>query len=337
MQFPLLVILLASYTSSFAQYKIKECLSGDCTNGTGVAAMELGREYRGAFKNGQPGGQGVVVNASYYGETPEYMGEFKNGLLHGKGTVLYKENKEYAEGLYANGVMVTGTIYFATGRRAVISSVKTVKTELVYTGKLTGTSEKDMAFTDIEFERLQEAAYNDGTITRNPRLMEELATDLKAMGNMFKEKFDKVDALLSTYTDLLACLPDNMACAELSAGSLQKQFQLYSLSEATALDERVNRIASNLLDYRTRPATSPQDKKDAAMILEMIDRIKSRDLSGPQHAVSEGMEKAFTAMQSSYGRGDISVMKANFPFQKISIKEQREKDWDAWTRLTQKF
>ena len=154
---------------------------------------------------------------------------------------------------------------------------------------------------------------------------------------MFREKFDKVDALLTTYTDLLACLPDNMACAELSAGSMERQYQLYSFSEATALDERVSRISRNLLDYRTRPGTSAQDKKDASMILEMIGRIKTRDLEGPQLSVAEGMKKAFTALKNSYGRGDISVMKANFPFEKNAIKEQREKDWDAWTMLTQKF
>jgi hypothetical protein len=333
----LLMILLTGYFTSSAQFKIKECVSGDCTNGTGAASTDLGRVYRGTFKNGQPEGTGVIVNASYYGETPEYVGEFKNGRFHGKGTVVYKQNKEYEEGMYANGIMVTGTIYFETGKKASITSVKNIKTGLLYTGKLTGNDGKEMAFTDMDFERLQETAYNDGNIARNPRLMEELATDLKAISNMFKEKFDKVDALLATYTDLLACLPDNLPCAELSAGSMERQYQLYSYSEATALDERVSRISRNLLDYRTRPGTSAQDKKDAAMIVEMIDRINTRDLAGPQRSVAEGMKKAFTAMQNSYGRGDISVIKSNFPFEKNAIKQQREKDWDAWTLLTQKF
>lgn len=336
MKISISLLLLCCCCSAFSQYKVLECYSGDCENGSGVARLDNFRDFKGEFKNGKPEGRGVIVNASYYGETPEYVGEFKNGFVHGKGTVLYKKNMEYAEGTYANGVMVSGTIYFETGKKAVITTVKAGKTGLLYTGKLLG-GNKEIAFTDKEFESIQEAAYNDGNIARNPQLMEELSADFKALTAMFKEKFEKVDQLLALYTDLLNCPADDMSCVQLRATSLQNQNALVTYSEAIELDKRVDRLQKNLLDYRTRPNTTVQDKKDAALIIEMINRLNSRDLSGPQHAVSDGLKKVSSAMQNAYGKGDISVMKANWPFQKIAIKEQRQKDWDAWTLLTQKF
>lgn len=332
----LLLMFLCCCISSFGQYKVLECSSGDCENGRGVARLDNFRDYKGEFKNGKPDGKGIIVNASYYGETPEYVGEFKNGFMHGKGTVLYKKNMEYAEGTYANGVLVNGTIYFETGKKAVITSVKEIKTGYLYTGKLLG-GDKEIAFADKTFESIQETAYNEGSIARNPKLMEELSADIKAMTAMFKEKFEKVDQLLALYAGLLNCPPDDMPCIQVSATSIQNQYSLFTQGEAIELDTRVDRIQKNLLDYRTRPTTTAQDKKDAALIVQMIDRLKSRDLSGPQNAVTDGLQKVSSAMQNAYGKGNISVMKANWPFQKIAIKEQREKDWDAWTLLTQKF
>lgn len=336
MKTTILLLLLYSSFSSFSQYKVLKCNSGDCENGSGVARLDNFRDYKGEFKNGKPDGKGIIVNASYYGETPEYVGELKNGFMHGKGTVLYKKNMEYAEGTYANGVLVSGAIYFETGKKAVITSVKESKTGYLYTGKLLGGS-KEIAFADKTFESIQETAYNEGNIARNPKLMEELSADIKAMTTMFKEKFEKVDQLLALYADLLNCPADDMSCVQLNATSLKNQYTLITYSEAIELDNRVDRIQKNLLDYRTRPNTAAQDKKDAALIVQMIDRLKSRDLSGPQTVVTDGLEKISSAMQNTYGKGDISVMKANWPFQKIAIKEQREKDWDAWTLLTQKF
>jgi hypothetical protein len=74
-------MFLCCCISSFGQYKVTECSSGDCENGSGVARLDNFRDYKGEFKNGKPDGRGVIVNATYYGETPEYVGEFKNGFL----------------------------------------------------------------------------------------------------------------------------------------------------------------------------------------------------------------------------------------------------------------
>lgn len=336
MKWPILLIFLYTSLSCFSQFKVLVCNSGNCENGTGVARLDNFRDYKGEFKNGKPDGVGVIVNASYYGETPDYVGEFKNGFKHGKGTEMYKANTEYAEGTYANGVMVSGTIYFETGKQAVITAVKTSKTGLLYTGKLFG-GNNEIAFTDKEFESIQETAYNEGNVARNPNLMKELSTDIKAITAMFKEKFEQVDRLLELYANVLKCLPDDIPCAQVSTSSINSQVNLFTFSEAVELDNRVNRLEKNLLDYRTRPTTAAQDKKEAAQIVTIIDRLTKRDLSGPQSNIKDGLEKAFDALKSSYSVGGISVLKANFPFQKIAIKEQREKDWDAWILLTQKF
>ena len=123
---------------------IAECLSGDCTNGTGeyrvkrkrgismsksngnsasyqgalkprfAGSVEISKAYKyeGEFKNGMPNGKGIV---KFGAET--YEGEFKNGEFDGQGTYTAKPDNTTEvvfEGAWQNGNFLQGIAKFAS-------------------------------------------------------------------------------------------------------------------------------------------------------------------------------------------------------------------------------
>lgn len=57
------------------------CLSGDCTDGTGVYVFDTGQRYEGEFREGRSFGQGT----RYFPNGDVYEGEEVNGTRHGEG------------------------------------------------------------------------------------------------------------------------------------------------------------------------------------------------------------------------------------------------------------
>jgi hypothetical protein len=77
-------ILLLFGAAVLPLFAAAQCLSGDCSNGTGK--YDFGYAvYEGAFKNGKPHGQGTMD----YGGGEKYVGLFANGSEEGDG-ILYK-------------------------------------------------------------------------------------------------------------------------------------------------------------------------------------------------------------------------------------------------------
>lgn len=68
------------------------CLSGDCSNGSGVFAYPDGSRYEGIFREGKPNGNGNF----FYPNNDKYFGSFKNGLRHGSGTLLHFDGAQTA-------------------------------------------------------------------------------------------------------------------------------------------------------------------------------------------------------------------------------------------------
>ena len=336
-KYMMVLALIGSCATVFSQYRVTRCISGDCNNGIGVAELDNYRKYRGTFRDSLPEGTGIMLNTSYNEEAPEYVGEFKQGFMHGKGTFLYKKNAEYAEADFANGHIIKGTIFFETGKRAVITSVKASKTGDLFTGKMIGAENKESTFSGIDFSGLQEMAYNTGNIARNPKLMEELSADLKVLTGMFEAKFAKADKLMSLYSELLLCLPDDMGCAGNKLSSIETESQFFNYNESIDLDARVKRIENNFFDYRTRPGTTAQQKNESVQLVKLIGNMLSRHITGQVTSMIEGVKNAVLASGNQYGKGDVSVMKANFPFQRAAAKDSRDKDWELWKILTRNF
>jgi hypothetical protein len=66
------------------------CISGDCTDGSGVFAYANGARFEGQFQQGKPNGEGTFI----YEDESTYSGSVKEGLYHGTGMLLSASGKK---------------------------------------------------------------------------------------------------------------------------------------------------------------------------------------------------------------------------------------------------
>ena len=93
-----ILILIISFL--IYQPLLSQCLSGNCTNGSGK--YDLGFAiYQGSFKNGKPNGTGTMD----YGGGEKYMGDFVDGKEEGKG-LMYRKDGSFEKVIYADGKLV---------------------------------------------------------------------------------------------------------------------------------------------------------------------------------------------------------------------------------------
>ncbi|MCP3930323.1 MAG: peptidase C14 caspase catalytic subunit p20 [Bacteroidetes bacterium] len=71
-------ILLIIFSISFIQ---AQCISGNCTDGTGIYLFPSGAKYIGQFQDGKING----VGSCYYTDDSKYQGEWVNGYPNGRG------------------------------------------------------------------------------------------------------------------------------------------------------------------------------------------------------------------------------------------------------------
>jgi predicted Zn-dependent protease len=84
---------------------LAQCISGNCSNGTGAYQFSNSR-YIGEFKNNRAHGKGTQT----YKDGDKYEGEYLNGYYHGKGTYFYENGNKYV-GSYTNGKMNGEGVY----------------------------------------------------------------------------------------------------------------------------------------------------------------------------------------------------------------------------------
>ena len=87
------------------------CIEGDCANGQGTYVFKEGAaRYTGAFKDGQPHGQGSCA----YANGDKYSGEWKDGAFEGKGTLTLRDGTVisgfWAAGEYSGQVAPEGYV-----------------------------------------------------------------------------------------------------------------------------------------------------------------------------------------------------------------------------------
>jgi hypothetical protein len=95
-----------------------ECVSGNCTDGTGTKIYPSGSKYRGEFRNGKEHGQGTL----YFFNGSSYEGEFRNGQFHGKGKIQYSNGNEYS-GEFLDGKMTGEGEFFPPEKREEVKSI----------------------------------------------------------------------------------------------------------------------------------------------------------------------------------------------------------------------
>lgn len=90
---------------------VLDCLSGDCTNGTGSSVDIWGERYEGSFKDGRYDGQGKLVEPG----GRSYEGVFAEGAAHGRGVFTSAQGARF-EGTFERGYPVgVVTIGFPNG------------------------------------------------------------------------------------------------------------------------------------------------------------------------------------------------------------------------------
>ena len=83
-----IIILLATLLGSSGY---SQCISGDCTNGTGKYQLSEKSIYHGSFRKSRFDGKGKLIMAD--GST--YKGGFVNGKLQGTGKYIYRDDSQY--------------------------------------------------------------------------------------------------------------------------------------------------------------------------------------------------------------------------------------------------
>ena len=100
----------------------KQCLSGNCQNGTGIRYIyENGKviaKYKGGFRSGQYSGSGQLLQPGF-----KYKGGFRLGKPHGKGYAIYKGGAKY-KGDFVNGKPDGKGIYIVSGVTAYKGGVR---------------------------------------------------------------------------------------------------------------------------------------------------------------------------------------------------------------------
>ena len=75
------------------------CAHGDCNDGKGTFRWPQNRVYKGKFKEGQPDGQGELIN----GDGSSYKGGFAKGQFDGEGYEVRADGSTY-EGTFKAGL-----------------------------------------------------------------------------------------------------------------------------------------------------------------------------------------------------------------------------------------
>lgn len=120
----------ASQWKSYEAKKDKNCISGDCANGTGKYQFASGNVYEGSFKEFQPEGQGIW----YFANGDKYVGQTRNGLKNGQGTYYFKNGWQFT-GTYNNDMEYNGTYTTDKGLsvKVISGKVQMPKTSISYT------------------------------------------------------------------------------------------------------------------------------------------------------------------------------------------------------------
>ncbi len=88
-----------------------QCISGNCTNGTGTFVYPSGAKYTGDFVNSRSHGQGIC----YYTNNTTYQGSWKNGYPEGAGKKTFANGKEWV------GQWRKGQAYDQNGTKVLLS------------------------------------------------------------------------------------------------------------------------------------------------------------------------------------------------------------------------
>ncbi|MDG1295684.1 MAG: caspase family protein [Saprospiraceae bacterium] len=78
------------------------CISGDCTDGSGIFAYANGARFEGQFQQGKPNGEGTFI----YEDESTYSGSVKEGLYHGAGMLISASGKKQS-GRWDEGSFIT--------------------------------------------------------------------------------------------------------------------------------------------------------------------------------------------------------------------------------------
>lgn len=331
-------VLFFSCINAMAQisYKVEHCLSGDCTNGEGVADLEGFHVYRGSFKNNKPEGKGMVLRYEQSEELPEYIGEFKNGIANGTGVQMIEANKIYAEGTFTDGWFAKGEIHFENRFTAKINMVTKTENYLKYTGTLYDGTTKKNDFSNVDIYALKEKIYPKQDVagsTVNPNLGTEISADMNSLTKVFESKFEVTDRVYALYMELLDCLPDDFDCAENRNNAITSMIQFYTEQEARDLDKIVNRLFMNIAEYRSSKNINEKQQKDAGEVLNVFNRLKGQYIEGFAREVVSNIRTAVKDAQNESSKGGISVMRVNARVANGSRKESRERVFEIWKSL----
>ncbi len=83
--------ILSILTFCFFQITNAQCISGDCTNGTGIFLYASGAKYVGQFQDGEIHGIGTC----YYTDGTIYRGQWNHRFPEGEGTKIFPDGKEW--------------------------------------------------------------------------------------------------------------------------------------------------------------------------------------------------------------------------------------------------
>jgi len=89
------------------------CVSGDCTNGTGVYRTSNGNLFSGSFFNGKFQGKGKLT----YKDGGIYEGDFVNGKMQGNGVYSFRDGKKYDGSFFQGKMEGKGTLVYDSGNR----------------------------------------------------------------------------------------------------------------------------------------------------------------------------------------------------------------------------
>lgn len=103
------LLFLSLYFIPFS-VSIAQCLSGDCTNGTGMILFDNGDRYAGRFSKGKPEGRGIF----YYSNGTRFDGSFNRGKPVGAGKMIYS-NGIVQDGHWNKGIFEQKNIQPETG------------------------------------------------------------------------------------------------------------------------------------------------------------------------------------------------------------------------------
>jgi hypothetical protein len=251
---------------------------------------------------------------------------------------IIEANNIYAEGSFAEGYFIKGEIHFENRWTAKVNTATKDKSFPKYSGTLYEGTEKKNDFSGIDIYELKEKMYvkQGANSSVNPNLATNIAADMKKLTAVFESKFETTDRIYNLYLELLDCLPDDNYCAINRNNIIMGMIQLYTEQEARDLDAMVQRLATNIVQYRSSNITA-QQKKDAGEVLKLFSRLKDQYLDGFTNELASNIKKAITDSQNDLTKGSISTMKTNARLANSSRKESRERTLEIWKSLSATF